>query len=36
MGEGGTKGNDSKIESALVEAADITEEPEVRLFLSNP
>lgn len=31
MGEGGTKGNDSRIESARVEVAETTEQPEIRL-----
>jgi hypothetical protein len=36
IGEGGTKGNDSRIESALVEAADKTDEFETLRFLSKP
>jgi hypothetical protein len=35
IGEGGTKGNDSKIESARVDAADKTEDPET-LLISKP
>lgn len=33
MGEGGTKGNDSRIESAVV---DIADDPETLLFFSPP
>lgn len=37
MGEGGTKGKDSSIESARVEAADMTDELEIlRLGWSPP
>jgi hypothetical protein len=35
MGEGGTNGKDSRIESALVEAAERTEELDI-LLLSKP
>lgn len=35
IGEGGTKGNDSRIESARVDAADKTEDPET-LLISRP
>jgi len=36
MGEGGTKGKDSRIESARVEAADTTEELEILRLRSPP
>lgn len=36
MGEGGTKGNDSRIESARVEAEETTEELDILLDLSRP
>lgn len=36
IGDGGTKGKDSRMESARVEAADKTDEFETLLFLSKP
>jgi len=36
MGDGGTKGKDSRIESARVEVAEIAEEPEIGRGLSRP
>jgi len=36
MGEGGTNGKDSKIESARVDVVEITEVPDTRLALSRP
>jgi len=36
MGDGGTNGKDSRMESALVEAAEMAEDPEIGRGLSRP